>query len=211
MLGELLHSLIQPLTVLHCSLELSLDEGTEMQKRQVSAALEQAGRAIEVVRLMREYFELEQGPAPLQSVPLAPAVHTVLEQLAVLAQARRVPLLASGTSNAVIHISELSLLRALSYLIGTLVEDERPGSAIAVFLEDRPSRHLLSIHVLPQMAWSSGERRCRPGNVLRRTRLAIAKQVLEIAGASVEWFGEDPQDLIVGIPRSTPVLHELLA
>ena len=56
-LGELLHSLSQPLTSLRCSLELSVGEDAGQQQDTVSAALQQTDRVIAVVRLMREYLE----------------------------------------------------------------------------------------------------------------------------------------------------------
>jgi hypothetical protein len=64
-LGELLHSLSQPLTTLHCALELSINPVAEQQQKAVAAALEQVDRAIRVVELMRECLEAEPaGPAP---------------------------------------------------------------------------------------------------------------------------------------------------
>jgi hypothetical protein len=62
-LGELLHSLSQPLTSLHCALELSIDPAAEQQQKAVSAALEQVDRAIRVVELMRECLEAEPAGA----------------------------------------------------------------------------------------------------------------------------------------------------
>ena len=59
LLGELLHSLSQPLTSLRCSLELSVEEIAGQQQDAVSAALEQTDRVIGVVRLMREYLDTE--------------------------------------------------------------------------------------------------------------------------------------------------------
>jgi hypothetical protein len=58
-LGELLHSLSQPLTSLHCALELPIDPVAKQQQKAVSAALEQVDRAIHVVELMRECLEAE--------------------------------------------------------------------------------------------------------------------------------------------------------
>jgi hypothetical protein len=66
-LGELLHSLSQPLTSLHCALELSIDPVAEQQREAVSAALEQVDRAIRVVELMRQYLEAEPAGADSQS------------------------------------------------------------------------------------------------------------------------------------------------
>ncbi len=62
-LGELLHSLSQPLTTLRCSLELSLDHATEVvaeeQQASVSAALQQTEKVIGMIQLMREYLDAE--------------------------------------------------------------------------------------------------------------------------------------------------------
>ena len=63
MLGELLHSLSQPLTSLRCSLELSVEEIIGQPQNAVAAALEQTDRVIAVVRLMREYLETESAGA----------------------------------------------------------------------------------------------------------------------------------------------------
>lgn len=68
-LGELLHSLSQPLTSLHCSLELSIDPVAGQQQKAVSAALEQVERAIHVVELMRECLEAEPAaPGPRSEI-----------------------------------------------------------------------------------------------------------------------------------------------
>lgn len=68
-LGELLHSLSQPLTSLHCALELSIDPVAEQQQKAISAALEQVDRAIHVVELMRECLEAEPaGLAPQSDI-----------------------------------------------------------------------------------------------------------------------------------------------
>ena len=52
-LGELLHSLSQPLTSLRCSLELSIDEVADRQQATVSVALQQTEKVIGMIQLMR--------------------------------------------------------------------------------------------------------------------------------------------------------------
>jgi hypothetical protein len=64
-LADLLHSLSQPLTTLHCILELSLDRLPEQSLpaaarnhgENISAALHQTDRVIAMVQRMRDYLE----------------------------------------------------------------------------------------------------------------------------------------------------------
>jgi hypothetical protein len=147
-LGQLLHALCQPLTTLRCSLEVSLDDFNDRQCESVSVALEQTDRAIETVELMRECLELERGISPAGCVEVMPAVRVVMEQLSVVAEAHGIPLLASGTTAAVLRVNEYWLQRGLRYLIGSLIETQAPGNAVTVLLEDRTSYSLLSAHSL---------------------------------------------------------------
>jgi hypothetical protein len=63
--GELLHSLSQPLTGLLCSLELSLhlpiglslEEVVEQRRESVAAALEQTEKVIALVQSLRDYLD----------------------------------------------------------------------------------------------------------------------------------------------------------
>jgi signal transduction histidine kinase len=211
-LGHLLHSLCQPLTTLRCSLELSLDEFTGRQCESVSVALEQADRAIETVQLMREYLELERALKPTGPVALTPAVVTVLHQISFVAEARQVPLLLSGTCSAIFAINEFWLHRALRYLVGSLLENQPPGNVIAVLLEDRPSRSLLSVYCLPCSSSADGRPESKlVGSHLRQARIEIARRVLESAGASVESCSGGKPGFIVCIPQTKALAHRLSA
>ena len=101
-LGELLHSLSQPLTSLRCSLELSIDHVAASELEAVCAALEQTERAMHVVQLMQEYLETERPrPAP-QAVLLAPVLQDVLDQFSEIAEVRQVRLRLVGGGEAAI-------------------------------------------------------------------------------------------------------------
>ena len=73
-LRDLLHSVCQPLTTLHCALESSLSPEQSGHVADVALALEQTDRVIETVRLMREYLEVEQGCSSVALVPVGSAV-----------------------------------------------------------------------------------------------------------------------------------------
>src|SRR5712692_3112988 len=81
-LGELLHSLSQPLTTLRCSLELSLDHATEEvaeeQQASVSAALQQTEKVIGMIQLMREYLDAEKPGLYSLSTRRPPVVQNVI-------------------------------------------------------------------------------------------------------------------------------------
>jgi nitrogen-specific signal transduction histidine kinase len=59
-LGDLVHSLSQPLTTLRCALELSIGQDSEQQTEAVAAAIEQTDRLISVVRRMQKYLDSER-------------------------------------------------------------------------------------------------------------------------------------------------------
>jgi len=91
-LGELLHSLSQPLTSLRCSLELSIDEVAEQQQESVAIALQQTEKVIGMIQLMREYLDAEQSGPETCSAALAPVMRRVIEELSSIAAVRGVQL-----------------------------------------------------------------------------------------------------------------------
>lgn len=204
MLGRLLHSLSQPLTALHCSLELSADQGPE-PSAVVSAALEQTDRVIEIIRLMREYLDSEQQRAVSHFFPVAAAMQEVLEQVSAVAGAREIMLLASLRSNVAIAVSEFWLHRALHYLIASLVEVAPHQGAIIVLLEERSPRCLLSAHILPGAASENRIPTLSANNeTLQQARLAIARRVMESGGATLQSYVGENSGFLVSIPHLVP-------
>ena len=94
-LGELLHSLSQPLTTLRCALELSVEQ-VAGQQDVVSTALEQTDRVIAVVTLMREYLDTESSTPSQTLVPLGPVLRGVIDQLTSKAAERHIRLQLTG-------------------------------------------------------------------------------------------------------------------
>jgi signal transduction histidine kinase len=150
-LGELLHSLSQPLTGLRCSLELSLelsldralDEIAEQQQESVSAALQQTEKVIGMIQLMREYLDAEQ-PEPVASpAELAPAMRSVVEELATIAEVRGIQLRLVGTCRATLPVREPQLRLALQYLIATTIEAQPAGGRVTLLLGEGPAGAVL--------------------------------------------------------------------
>jgi hypothetical protein len=232
-LGELLHSLSQPLTSLRCSLELSLElspqEVAEQQQESVVLALQQTEKVIGMIQLMREYLDAEQpGPKPCATA-LAPALRSVIEDLSSIAAVRGIQLRLVGTCLATVPVPEPRLRLALQYLIATMVEVQPSDSKITILLGQGPAGTVLRVegergshepnvrdlnfrdlnfHDLEQNATSQSAKlapvRASSASLstLRRVRLAIARRVLETAGASLvpAGGGADPTGFVLRVP-----------
>lgn len=209
-LGELLHSLSQPLTSLRCSLELSLEfpreltieEAVEQQQESVAVALQQIEKVIGMIQLMREYLEAEQpGPRARPSL-LANTLTGVTNELSSIASARGVRLRLIGTCTAALPLPEARLKLALQYLIASMIEAQPGGRKITLLLGEGPAGAVLRA----ECESGAGEPSCRkvdqdqtsqstkrntakplPASLLalRRARLAIASRLIEGAGASL--------------------------
>lgn len=164
MLGELLHSLSQPLTSLRCSLELSLDlplelspeEVAEQQQESVASALQQTEKVIGMIQLMREYLDAEQPGPEACSTALAPALRSVIEELSSIAEVRGIQLRLVGACMAAMPVPEPRLRLALQYLIATMVEAQPVRGKVTLLLGEGPAGAVLRVE---------GERGSREPNV----------------------------------------------
>jgi hypothetical protein len=228
-LGELLHCLCQPLTTLRCSLEFSLaSENPDPQQETVSRALQQAEQVIGVVQLMREYLDAER-PAVIDNAPsLAVVARNVTAALSSVAAVRGIRLRLAGTCAATLPLPEPHLRLALQYLIASLFEPQPEGSQVMLLLGEgpagtvlraetaTPSRSLDSTNrptldksldksvdksldkILNQTSRSAST---SPAPALRSARLAIARRILENAGASLVLTHSPAHGFVLRIPR----------
>ncbi|HSZ62310.1 MAG TPA: hypothetical protein VK828_10965 [Terriglobales bacterium] len=222
-LGELLHSLSQPLTSLRCSLELSLDfprelpieEAVEQQQESVAVALQHIEKIIGMIQLMREYLEAEQSEPQARPAAVAPALSSVINELSSIAAVRGLQLRLVGTCAATLSLPEARLKLALQYLIASLIDAQPTGGKITLLLGEGPAGTVLRAEADPM---------CREPNfpkadpnptsqpakrnsavaippsvaALRRVRLAIATRLLEGAGASLVFAGNGDIDYASG-------------
>ncbi len=214
--GELLHSLCQPLTGLRCSLELSLqlpldlsiEEVAERQHHSVATALQQTEKVIGMIQLMRECLDSEQSAPQAYLIALAPALRSVVEELASIALVGGIRLRLVGSCTAALPIPESRLRLALQYLITAMVDAQPPGGKVTLLLGDGPAGVVLRVEG-DRAARDMSSRDPDPGDAestLRGVRLAIASRVLEGAGASLV-IGDgrtavDPVGFVLRLPRT---------
>jgi hypothetical protein len=193
-LGELLHSISQPLTTLRCSLELSLsiDEKAAPQQNTVSAALQQTERVIGMIQLMREYVEAEQPRTEGDSASMAATVCSVTEELCSIAAVRGIRLRLAGTCTATLPLPESRLRLALQYLIASLLEAQADGGKVMLLLGEGPAGTVLR---------AEGDGKFCATSALRTARQAIARRVLETAGASLVLANNPANGFVLRIPR----------
>ena len=236
-LGELLHSLSQPLTGLRCSLELSLqlpldlsiEQVAEQQQASVAVALQQTEKVIGMIQLMREYLDAEHPGPEICPVALEPALRSVIEELSSIAAVRGIQLRLAGTCTAKLPVPESRLRLALQYLIGTTIEAQAVRGKVMLLLGEGPAGTVLRVEgergfrELDFRETNFRETNLREAeknptsppprdrarttsasiSTLRRVKLAIARRVLETAGASLVFGNGDagPAGFVLRIPR----------
>jgi hypothetical protein len=223
-LSELLHSLSQPLTGLRCALELSLElspeEVAEQRQESISAALQQTEKAIGMVQLMREYLDAEQAGWEADGVALAPALRSVVEELATIAAVGGIELRMVGTCSGTLPLPESQLRLALQYLLAATIEGLAAGGKVTLLLGEGPAGVALRVEgdcSFREPGPGDGEhsatcsltKRDADGAtsvpesvlILRRVRIAIARRVLESAGASLIVSDGGPAGFVLRIPH----------
>lgn len=209
LLGELLHSLSQPLTSLRCSLELSIEDVTE-QQQMVSEALQQTETVIGMIQLMREYLDAEQDGGE-HTVALMPVLRSIAEDLTSIAAVRNIRLRLVGTCAVRLRVAEARLRLALQYLILEMIDRQPAVGEVTLLVAEGPAGAVLRVQGERRIVDSEGShpekargnpqsKRDSVGATMRRVRLAIAGRVLETAGAALA-LDDDTPGFVLRIPR----------
>jgi signal transduction histidine kinase len=204
LLGELLHSVSQPLTTLRCSLELSLDEAAEPQQQTITMAMEQTENVIAMIQLMREYIDAEQGEAEGPAIALMPVLASLRDDLSPLAALREVRLRMTGTCSGELPVNPSWMRKALEYLLLAMIERQPAGSDITVRISESPLEVLVRIEGESSFAIPPNTTGGAAAATMRRVRLAIAARVLESAGVTLA-FDDGAPSLVLRIPRARGV------
>ena len=131
--SEVFHSLSQPLTALHCSLELSLagDQTAEEFRASVAAAMQNAERLRQRLLLCGELSEADDPGDILLPVPLHRVLQQLREELLPLAESAGCEL---ELACAPMHVrgSQTRLTRGLFYLLEVLLRIVQENTSLRV-------------------------------------------------------------------------------
>lgn len=115
--SDVFHALSQPLTALHCSLEIALKRPVDAQEQRgaLQDALIMATAAIESAKFVRLLAEAED-PGDAIPVLLARIVREVCDELAPVAESKGVSIASSSDSEVIVYADERRLREALFLL-----------------------------------------------------------------------------------------------
>jgi len=147
MISEAFHTLNQPLTGLHCGLEIALQkprsEG-EYRKR-IGDGIENAGAILKLVKAVRQLVDSADPGERFGTLDLSLVMSQLKTELEVVAEATNVGLEVNYSPNARVQADPGKLLAALGGLAAARIEDYEPGGAIRI--DVNPQREMITIAV----------------------------------------------------------------
>src|SRR5208282_4320079 len=187
--------------------------------------LQQTEKVIGMIQLMREYVDAEHPGPEICPVALEPVMRSVIEDLSSIAAVRGIQLHLAGTCTATLPVPESRLRLALQYLIATMIEAHPVGGKVTLLLGEGPAGTVLRVEderdfrqrnfhhpdfretgpgaTSPPAKRDRARTRSASISTLGRVKLAIARRVLETAGASLVFGAGDagPTGFVLRIPR----------
>lgn len=135
-ISELFHMISQPLTGLHCLLEVSLlkKQKAEGYRRDIQKALEAASRLVESLRQARELAEADQ-PGELELIDLSQIVRDVTAEFAPLLEMTHTTLITSHSNEILVRANRERLRRSAFYLFDNVLHDLPLGSVLFIATE----------------------------------------------------------------------------
>jgi len=136
-ISEAFHSFNQPLTALHCGLELCLlkERSPEEYRERIADALENAGTVLQLSKAVRELVEAVDPGEELQSVELQPALTALSDELAIVAEAAVVGLKLSCQQGVAVFVDPSKLTRHLGNLGSIIIRALEPGGTVQLGVE----------------------------------------------------------------------------
>lgn len=193
LLSELFHALNQPLTTLHCALELALQRPhREAECRHtLEAALLQAENVTRLTSGIRELLEADEPGDHGEVVALDAAVLEAVGDWLPVAEAAQIALLPQNLAACPVNFEPQRLRQALFRLLESVLHCASAGATVTIELTHSAGEVCLRITTLPgnqprtENSSSLGQAECKLEVVQRRLGLAIAGSIFDAAGASL--------------------------
>ena len=196
-ISDAFHTLNQPLTGLHCGLEIALQrprsEG-EYRKR-ITDGVEHAGQILELIRAVRQLVDAGDPGERFGTVSLGIVLTQVKSELEVLVEATGVALHFDGESSAQVKADPGKLVSALAGLIAGEMEHCGRGERLQVAVKQNRTAVKLVLSGL-----ATGEEQGSDGNSgkLAEIRRNAAISYLWTIGGIVESL---PHELRINLPN----------
>ncbi len=133
-ISEAFHSFHQPLTSLHCGLELALAKprsAAEYQKR-LEDSLTHAAAVLELNRAVRDLVDAVDPGERFGTIPLAPLVAQVAEEVNTITEASGVRIETQEVPGVFVTADPMKLLRTIANLLMEAAVHLQPKSSIGV-------------------------------------------------------------------------------
>lgn len=136
-ISEAFHTFNQPLTAMHCGLELCLlkERSEEEYRQRIEDALAHAGTVLQLSKAVRELAEAADPGEDLQNVELQPVLSALGEDLAVIAEAAVVALKLTCSNDVVVRADPGKLARHIGNLASILMRALEPGGNVGICAE----------------------------------------------------------------------------
>jgi len=146
-LSDAFHTLNQPLTGLHCGLEIALQKprGVGEYRQRIADGVENAGVILRLMRAVRDLVEATDPGERYGTVSLGLLLSQLQSELEVVAATTRVGLEIDSDITAPVLADPGKLLTALGGLIAAKMESHQPGGAVAVRAEVDVKRVVLAV------------------------------------------------------------------
>jgi len=143
-LSEAFHSFHQPLTALHCGLELSLlKQRSEQEYRQrIAEALQHAGTVLQLNKALRELAEATDPGENIGRIELRPVLTQLADELALVADAAQVLLKFNCPEELFVSADAEKFSRHIGTLANLIISDLEPEST-CVFQGHRDERGIV--------------------------------------------------------------------
>lgn len=196
-ISEAFHSFHQPLTSLHCGLELTLlKQRSEGEYRQrVQEALVHAGAIFRLNRALRELVEATDPGEHFGRLALRPVVLQVVQEVSVVAEAALVAVSTGEIPASEVTADRLKLSRMLGQVLTFVITEMTPGSSLKITVGTKAEVATIRVKV----EGKKREQRDEDGleQKLRAIALDAARDYLQAIGGD---FHEDSGSIVIKLP-----------